>query len=74
MFRLKSQLMLMLLTLTLTIPSWAKSADVVTAENRVISVTSNIVRLLETNRERYSQDTAALNAMVRREVLPIYRF
>ncbi len=66
--------MLMLLTLALTMPSWAKSADVVTAENRVISVTSNIVRLLETNRARYSQDTAALNAMVRREILPFIDF
>ena len=74
MYQVKSKFMLLLLTLVLTMPSWAKSGDVVTAENRVLGVTSSIVRLLETNRAQYSQDTAALNAMVRREILPFIDF
>ncbi len=52
----------------------AKTPDVDVAEKRVIQVTSNIVNLLERNKAQYSTDKNALNAMVRREVLPFIDF
>lgn len=55
-------------------PVSAKTPDVDIAEKRVIQVTSNIVNLLERNKVQYSTDKKALNAMVRREVLPFIDF
>ncbi len=55
-------------------PIAAKTPDVDVAEKRVIQVTSNIVNLLERNKAQYSTDKNALNAMVRREVLPFIDF
>lgn len=69
-----SKVAIALLMSFLTLTAWAKSSDVVTAENRVLGVTSNIVRLLEKNRVQYSRDENSLNAMVRREVLPFIDF
>lgn len=55
-------------------PVSAKTPDVDIAEKRVLQVTSNIVNLLERNKAQYSTDNNALNAMVRREVLPFIDF
>lgn len=71
---LKSKVILVLLMSFLTLTVWAKSTDVITAENRVLGVTGNIVKLLEKNSAQYSRDENSLNAMVRREVLPFIDF
>ena len=71
---LKSNLILVLMMSFFTLTAWAKSNDVITAENRVVGVTSNIVKLLEKNRAQYSRDENSLNAMVRREILPFIDF
>lgn len=55
-------------------PVSAKTPDVDVAEKRVISVTSNIVNLLEKNKAQYKTDRNALNAMIRREILPFIDF
>lgn len=55
-------------------PASAKTPDVDVAEKRVIQVTSNIVNLLEKNKVQYRTNKNALNAMVRREVLPFIDF
>jgi phospholipid transport system substrate-binding protein len=52
----------------------AKNAEVISAEKRVVDVTSNIVKLLEANQSQYSQDESALFSMVRKEVLPFIDF
>ena len=52
----------------------ANPADVAAAEKRVIDVTSKIVNLLEQNKAQYASNGGALNAMVRREVLPLIDF
>ncbi len=65
----------MLFALSVTTTSaLANAADVATAEKRVIDVTSSIVNLLEKNKTHYTSDENALNAMVRREVLPLIDF
>lgn len=74
MNRLKINLALLLMMLVLTLPAWAKNAEVISAEKRVVDVTSNIVRLLEANQSQYSQDESALFSMVRKEVLPFIDF
>ena len=53
---------------------FANPADVAAAEKRVVSVTTRIVNLLEQNKVQYTKDENALNAMVRREVLPLIDF
>ncbi|KAG1694732.1 UDP-N-acetylglucosamine 1-carboxyvinyltransferase [Nymphon striatum] len=65
---------LFLMMLTFTTSVWAKNNDVVIAEKKVVDVTSNIVKLLQANEAQYSRDINALNAMVRREVLPLIDF
>lgn len=52
----------------------AKTSDVDVAEKRVVDVTTRIVNLLEQNKVQYVTDQNALNAMVRREVLPLIDF
>ena len=74
MNRLKINLALLLMMLVLTLPAGAKNAEVISAEKRVVDVTSNIVRLLEANQSQYSQDESALFSMVRKEVLPFIDF
>ena len=67
--------MLMFISLTFFTNSVsAKTPDVDIAEKRVIAVTTNIVNLLEKNKAQYSTDKNALNAMIRREVLPFIDF
>lgn len=63
-----------LMMFTLTTSVWAKNNDVVIAEAKVVKVTSSVVRLLQVNEAQYSKDINALNAMVRREVLPLIDF
>ena len=63
---------LMFLLFTFTTSVWASDVDV--AEKKVVDVTSNIVNLLEKNEAQYSNDINALNAMVRREILPLIDF
>ena len=65
-------LFFMLFTFTTSV--WAKNNDVVVAETKVVNVTSSIVKLLQANEVQYSRDINALNAMVRREVLPLIDF
>jgi len=55
-------------------PASAKTPDVDAAEKRVISVTTKIVNLLEKNKAQYVANQNALNAMIRREVLPFIDF
>ncbi len=74
MNRLKINLALLLMMLFLTLPALAKNAEVISAEKRVVDVTSNIVKLLEANQSQYSQDESALFSMVRKEVLPFIDF
>jgi len=52
----------------------AKSSDVDAAEKHVLNVTTRIVNLLEQNKAQYAADQNALNAMVRREILPLIDF
>jgi len=52
----------------------AKTNDVDVAEKRVLQVTSSIVKLLKQNKAQYIKDNNALNAMVRREILPFIDF
>lgn len=52
----------------------ANPADVDAAEKRVIDTTSNIVNLLAQNKAQYAGNENALNAMVRKEVLPLIDF
>ena len=63
---------LLLMFFTFTTSVWASDVDV--AEKKVVDVTSNIVNLLQTNDAQYSRDINALNAMVRKEVLPLIDF
>ncbi len=65
---------LLLLVFTFTTSVLADRNDVVVAEAKVVNVTSNIVKLLQSNEAQYSRDINALNAMVRREVLPLIDF
>ncbi len=48
--------------------------DVATAEKRVIDVTSSVVNKLEQNKAQFVSNDAALNALVRREILPLIDF
>jgi len=66
----KMAFLLMLVTFTTSV--WASDVDV--AEKKVVDVTSSIVDLLEKNEAQYSSDINALNAMVRREILPLIDF
>jgi len=63
-----------LLVLIFTQNATARTTEVAAAQQRVISVTSNIVNLLEKNKAVYSNNPNALNAMIRREVLPFIDF
>ena len=67
-------LLLLLAAMQVSMPAWAKGNDVAQAENRVISVTRNIVKDLEQNKARYQGNPAAFNAMVRQRVLPFIDF
>lgn len=67
-------LLFVLATMQLSISAWAKGSDVIQAENRVLSVTRNIVRDLELNKGRYQADPAALNAMIKQRILPFIDF
>ncbi len=66
--------LLFLTLIFITNPVAAKTPDVDVAEKRVIAVTSRIVDMLEKNKAQYSNDKNALNAMVKREVLPFIDF
>ncbi|WP_299879362.1 phospholipid-binding protein MlaC [uncultured Cocleimonas sp.] len=66
----KMAFLLMLVTFTTSV--WASDVDV--AEKKVVDVTSSVVNLLEKNEAQYSTDINALNAMVRREILPLIDF
>lgn len=75
--QLKTQMkniVLLLMMFVFTSAVWANNNDVVVAEKKVVDVSSNIVKLLESNEAQYSNDINALNAMVRREVLPLIDF
>lgn len=65
---------IMVLAISTTTSAFANAGDVAVAEKRVIDVTTRIVNLLEQNKAQYSSDENALNAMVRREVLPLIDF
>ena len=65
-------IVLILMVFTFATSVWASDVDV--AEKKVVDVTSNIVNLLQTNEAQYNSDTNALNAMVRREILPLIDF
>ena len=71
---LTSFLILLFTMLMLSNPVSAKTPDVDVAEKRVVDVTTRIVDLLENNKAQYVKDQNALNAMVRREVLPFIDF
>jgi len=65
---------LILLMASLLFPAWAKNSEVSAAENRVLQVTQSITKLLEKNKHIYINNSAQLNAMVRKEVLPFIDF
>jgi len=59
---------------TMLSPTWAKSNDVVDAQNRVVQVTRSIVKNLDAHKAQYKSSPAALQAMIRKEVLPFIDF
>ena len=65
---------LMVFAISATSSAFANASDVAEAEKRVIDVTTKIVNLLEQNKAQYTSDENALNAMVRREILPLIDF
>jgi len=72
-----SKLLLMMLlgfSFLLNMPVMAKSADVVSAQNRVLNVTQNIVKGLEVNKNLYKSNPASLTSMIRQQVLPFIDF
>lgn len=69
-----NQAILILLMSVMLLPAWAKGADVAAAENRVLNITRNIVKLMDANFTQYNTNQALLNAMVRKEVLPFIDF
>ena len=65
--------MALLLVLFMSV-SWAKTGEVASAEATVVRVTTNIVNNLDVHKAVYQKNSAALMAMIRKEVLPFIDF
>ena len=63
-----------LLSLTLFSQAFAKGAEVQAAEDSVIKITNSVSQELETNKAKIKSDPAALEALVRRRILPFIDF
>ncbi len=54
--------------------AWAKSNDVKTAENRVVTISNRILHLLEHKKAVLKKDSAALSSLVQKEIIPFIDF
>ncbi len=73
---LKSRFTL-IITLILTMmfsPVWAKGNEIAAAEQRVLGITTSIVKKLDANKAQFTANPALLTAMIRKEVLPFIDF
>lgn len=64
----------LIMMLSITTPVTARTAEVNVAEKRVLTVTTNIVNLLDKNKAVYAKNKNALNSMIRREIFPLIDF
>ena len=75
-FNLKKVIPFVMLVASLFVGSiaLAKGNDVTNAQNRVMSVTTAVVKELAANENKYTKNPAALDALIRSRVLPFMDF
>jgi len=75
-FNLKKIILFVMLAVSLLSSStaMAKSSDVDSAQNRVISVTTAVVKELAVNKNKYTKNSEALDSLIRTRVLPFMDF